>query len=268
MKSRFSYLSLLIIFAGLLAACGPSAEEIAATAQAQQNQEATATAAALPTQTSTPTPTSTATATPTATITPTPIPTSALVPDIEVVTYVDFDYLPGSWFSAPNVHLKDGIASLDPSETWDGIFTESNLSAGQTVLITYKFAPNTVTQLAVETGEFGTESYRSWGFSNGFGYARPLAQDGQRGYPVDWRTNYVSFVADQWYGVALYIGSTDEDFRIRLWALDDPSTVQEQSYSLTVTGSPRWNSKITNGPKGSSMIDRWEVIEGWPWGDE
>jgi hypothetical protein len=78
MKACCKHLMLSIISIGLLAACGPSSDKIAATAQAQLDQEATAITAALPTATLTPTPA----IDPTPTTEPTATPDGLSVPEV------------------------------------------------------------------------------------------------------------------------------------------------------------------------------------------
>jgi hypothetical protein len=82
---------IVVVFCFLLAACGPSAEQLTATAVMAKAQTQTA----APTFTPTLTPTTTLTPTPTVTLTPTPKPTSTATPTPSPLgSVVKLDFLP------------------------------------------------------------------------------------------------------------------------------------------------------------------------------
>jgi hypothetical protein len=101
-RNIFSLFTLLIIMTLMLASCGPSQDEIEATATQQAaNDHATQTANAptatltstltpTPTETPTPTPTFTPSPSPTRTLTPTDTPVPTLAPPVEMEPFVSF----------------------------------------------------------------------------------------------------------------------------------------------------------------------------------
>lgn len=130
MNTKNTIIALSLFICTVLSACGPSAEQLEATAvQATANTDATLTAqapTATPTFTPTPTSTATPTSTPTPTPTKTPTPTATATPAFSSVALTiddlpaGFEALPESDLQAMGQGFGDGASALgfqDPNSS-------------------------------------------------------------------------------------------------------------------------------------------------------
>ncbi len=132
MKTKLYLFVLFSLLALSLAACGPSPEQVNATAtqvaanifgtQTAQAPTATSTNTPTPTATSTPTPTPTSTPTSTPTVTPTP------TPDILEATSLTIDDLPPGFEDMPSSQLKDMQKQLPEGATGFGFMDQENFT--------------------------------------------------------------------------------------------------------------------------------------------
>lgn len=220
-----------------------------------------------PAPTATPEPTATPTSTPTAT--PTPVPMSVFVPDEPLLFENDFEGeppVPGSWFVSDSVSFENGLVLVNPHPDWDGLTSEARWVSGQTILLNFRYAPGSQNDMSAATGNWDTPTFRQWGMEIAYGLPRPVHWIGRQWLPLNWQRGFVQTSADQWYVLMIHIGSSEEDFVVRLWNQEDPTQFMETRFlpDDESWGNQQWTVFMQTGPQGGLEIDRLEVIEGLP----
>jgi hypothetical protein len=225
---------------------------------------ATSTVAAVPSQTLTPTQTNTPTVTPTPTrtLTPTPIPTSSLVEGAFMSFWNEFDDsdpVRGDWYLFPNVVVDDSLMIIRGSEDWDGAYGNIHLVDGQTILIQFRYSGSSGIHMAVETGEWETETYKAWGVGSEDSDFTPAISEGLLERSV-WFSGTLQPVPDRWYVLMLHIGG-EEPFVARLWDYDDPALFLEAELDMGDSWAGlTWAPVIAVGPYGRLEIARYEEL--------
>jgi hypothetical protein len=225
---------------------------------------ATPTATVVPSVTPTPTQTSTPTITPTPTTTPTPtpIPTSSLVNGALLSFWNEFDNsdpIRGDWYLFPNVVINDGLMIIEGSEDWDGAYGNPHLVDGQTVLIQFRYSRGSGIHIAVETGEWKTDSYRAWGVGAEDSEFSPAISEGllERS---SWFVGSLQPTPDHWYVLMLHIGGK-EPFVSRLWDYNDPSQFLETQIEMDDSWAGlKWSPVLAAGPHARLEIARYEEL--------
>jgi len=222
-----------------------------------------------PTTTPAPLPTSTPLPTNTPvpfTPTPTPPPVSALLTGNHLLTYWNefdsTDPLRGDWVFFTNVAVKDSMMQIEHSDKWDGVYGNQHLLNGQTILMKFRFETWSDLHLAVESGEFGTDSYRSWGIGSEGGIFSPNYSEGIQEYTSSFGPEDIELIPDKWYVLMLHIGN-EESFITKIWEFDNIKKSYEVQLQLDETWRNRkWLSFFLVGPTGRLEIDRYEEIDG------
>lgn len=230
-----------------------------------QTPELPPTITATPIPTNTKNPTSTPTPAPTGTFTPTPIPTSAFLPGETISFWNEFDNtdpLRGDWVFSQNVKVENGLLIIEHSDNWSGVYGNSHLSDGQTVLIQFRFSMWSDLHMAVETGEFETDSYRSWGVGAESNLFSPVFSEGTIDYVSSFSPEELALEHDKWYVLMLHLGG-NEPFVARLWEYKDPSNILNLQLEMNETWvGQKWLPLFLVGPSGKLEIERYEEIKG------
>lgn len=218
----------------------------------------------IPTVTYTPSPTSTPV--PTSTFTPTPIPTSAFLPGETISFWNEFDntdVLRGDWVFSPNVKVENGLLLIEHSDDWSGVYGNSHLTDGQAILIKFRFDIWSDVHMAVETGEFETDSYRSWGVGAESDIFSPVFSEGTIDYGNPFTPDDLELEPNTWYVLMLHIGGS-EPFVARLWEYNNPSNVFNLQLEMNETWTgKRWLPLFLVGPQGKLEIDRYEELKSY-----
>lgn len=275
---------LLILVTGLISACGPTAEEVAATVQVELDRSATSTAEALPTitPTATITPTPSPTDIPTNTPSPTPIPTSAFVPDVNILSAIEFDNespLPSYWWQSRNISVSDGLLHVMGIPEWEGTCgafpDQKSIEDGETLLIRFNFRPGTTVDLKISTDGWDTPSFKMWGTGTDAiwqPFFRVYSHEGDSSFGNWQQRSWTSFTydpaPDRWHIAMIHVGGT-EPFVIRVWDEEDPSLYKEafQTFPEEWAGQDWWlclhAGEGTTEDSGYD-VDRIEFLDGLP----
>lgn len=219
-----------------------------------------------PISTITKTPLPTATPEPTSTFMPTPIPTSAFLTGNVISFWNEFDPtdpLRGDWMFSPNVKVENGWLIIQHSDDWSGVYGNSHLSDGQTILIQFRFDVWSDIHMAVETGEFETDSYRSWGVGAEGDIFSPVFTEGTREYGGSFTADDLKLDPGQWYVLMLHIGG-NKPFIARIWEYNNPSKVVSFQDGMNETWvGQKWLPLFLVGPEGKLEIERYEELKGY-----
>jgi hypothetical protein len=223
----------------------------------------TITATVMPTRTKVPSPTPTPA--PTSSFTPTPVPTSAFLSGETLSFWNEFDNtdpLRGDWVFSPNVKVENGLLVIEHSDDWSGVYGNTHLRDEQSVLIKFRFDMWSDLHMAVETGEFETESYRSWGVGAEGNIFSPVHTEGTIDYGSSFSEDDLELKPNTWYVLMLHIGGT-EPFIVRIWEYSDPREAQEIQLALSRSWvGHEWLPLFLVGPEGKLEIERYEEIKG------
>ena len=230
-----------------------------------QTPETPATITATPMPTNTRNPTPTPTPAPTSTFTPTPIPTSAFLPGETISFWNEFDNsdpLRGDWAFSPNVKVENGLLVIEHNDDWSGVYGNTHLNDGQTVLIQFRFDVWSDIHIAIETGEFKTDSYRSWGVGAESDLFSPVYTEGTIDYGGSFTSDELELDPNKWYVLMLHIGGS-KPFIARIWEYNDPSNILNLQLEMNETWSgQKWLPLFLVGPAGKLEIERYEEIKG------
>jgi hypothetical protein len=212
----------------------------------------------IPTHTLTPTP---------ITPTPTPIPTSAFIPG-EVISYWNefdnTDPLRGDWVFFPNAMVENSYLTIEQSDDWSGVYGNPHLHDGQTIMIRFRFQNWSDIHIAVETGEFDTASYRSWGIGSEYNIFSPVYSEGTIEFESSFESDDdVKLDPEEWYVLMLHIGGQGP-FVARIWDYSN----QSKNYVIQVYMNETWTGQewlplFLVGPSGKLEIDRYEELKGY-----
>ncbi len=223
----------------------------------------TVTTTPIPTNTKTPLPTSTPA--PISTFTPTPVPTSAFLPGEVISFWNEFDStdpLRGDWVFSPNVKVENGLLVIEHSGDWSGVYSNPHLHDGQTILIKFRFDTWSDIHMAVETGEFETDSYRSWGVGAENDIFSPVYTQGTTDYGSSFTHDDLILDPGKWYVLMLHIGGS-EPFIARIWEYNNPSNISSVQVEMNKTWiGQKWLPLFLVGPEGKLEIDRYEELKG------
>ena len=218
-----------------------------------------------PVPTASPTPTQTMTPLPTQTPGPTPIPTSVFLSGQEIVYWNEFDNtdpLRGDWEFFPNVQVDNGLLIIKNSKSWDGVYGNSHLDNGQTILIQFRFDSWSDLHIAVETGEFDTDAYRSWGVGAEAGLFSPVFSEGKNEYENSFTSDDLALNPNDWYILMLHIGRDGDPFVAKIWKQYDLESSYEFQMNVDESWSgKRWSPLFLVGPTGKLEIQRYEEIK-------
>lgn len=218
----------------------------------------------LPTNTKTPSPTSTPA--PTSTFTPTPIPTSEFLAGEVISFWNEFDNtdsLRGDWDFSPNVKVKDSLLVIEHSDDWSGVYGNPHLNDGQTVLIKFRFEMSSDIHMAVETGQFETDSYRSWGVGAESNIFSPVYSEGTREYGGLFTDDDLVLDPETWYVLMLHIGGSTP-FIARIWEYDNTANSVQFEVQMNETWQgQKWLPLFLVGPAGKLEIERYEELKGY-----
>lgn len=227
-----------------------------------------------PTLTTTPPPTAsrfpspTVTSAPTGTFTPTPIPTSAFLPGEVIAFWNEFDHtdlLRGDWDFSPNVEVQDSLLVIEHSDDWSGVYGNPHLDDGQTVLIKFRFEMSSDIHMAVETGQFETDSYRSWGVGAESNIFSPVYSEGTREYGGSFTDDDHDLVLhpETWYVLMLHVGGSTP-FIARIWEYDNTANSVNFEVQMNETWQgQKWLPLFLVGPTGKLEIERYEELKGY-----
>jgi hypothetical protein len=222
----------------------------------------TITTTPVPTNTKTPLPTFTPA--PTSTFTATPIPTSVFLPGKVISFWNEFDHtdpLRGDWNFSPNVKVQDGLLVINHSDDWSGVYGNLHLVDGQTVLIKFRFDMWSDVHMAVETGEFETDSYRSWGVGGENNIFSLVYTEGTLDYGAPFTKDDLELEPRTWYVLMLHIGG-NEPFEAQIWEYANPSNAVRLQVEMNETWrGQKWLPLFLVGPAGKLEIDRYEELE-------
>jgi hypothetical protein len=218
----------------------------------------------IPTITKTPSPTSTPA--PTSTFTPTPIPTSAFLSGEVTSFWNEFDStdpLRGDWVFSPNVKVENGLLVIEHSDDWSGVYGNPHLYDGQTVLIQFRFDMWSDIHIAIETGEFETASYRSWGVGAEKNLFSPVYSEGTIEYENSFTDDDLNLDPKKWYVLMLRIGGGSEPFIAQIWEYNNPGKVFNLQVEMNETWiGQKWLPLFLVGPEGKLEIERYEELKG------
>jgi hypothetical protein len=225
---------------------------------------ATVTTTPIPT---TETPTPTLTPAPTSTFTPTPIPTSAFLPGEVIKFWNEFDNsdpVRGDWVFSPNVKVENGLLVIEHSDDWSGVYGNSHLYNGQTILIQFRFDMWSDIHMAIETGVFQTDSYRSWGVGAENNVFSPAYTEGTLEYESSFAPDDLELDPGTWYILMLHIGGT-EPFIVKIWEYDNTVNSMNLQVDMNETwAGQQWLPLFLVGPTGRLEIERYEELKGYP----
>jgi hypothetical protein len=217
MKAILRYGSLFFL-ALLLVACGPSAEEVAATYVAQTAEAAT--------DTPEPTATNTPTLTPSPTMTPTIEPPSVAVEyldGVEIIYTDNFDTFKNwSVWNSQTVNSDDGVVEIVGQQNWEGaLVQDKKLHENMGIMIEFKNTSGSEYEFVTNTGNWDTDSFRSFGVYGGNSPKADLWQ-GKNALGGNYLHGNIALKKDSWYGMMIAIDDEGEFFAI-VWDIDSPA---------------------------------------------
>jgi hypothetical protein len=219
-----------------------------------------------PTLTLTPLPSFTPTPLPTSTFTVTPIPTSAYLRGEVTSFWNEFDntdLLRGDWEFSPNAKVQDGLLVIDHNDAWNGVYGTSHLHDGQTILIQFRFDAWSDLHFAVETGDFETDSYRSWGVGAENDLFSPVYSEGKREYGDSFISDELKLDPGTWYVLMLHIGG-NKPFIARIWEYGNPENLHSVEIQLDESWQGKdWLPLFLVGPAGRLEIQRYEELRSY-----
>jgi hypothetical protein len=219
-----------------------------------------------PTTASTPTrmPSPTSTPAPTLTFTPTSIPASAFLPGEVISFWNEFDNtdpLRGDWNFSQNVKVENGLLVIEHSDDWSGVYGNPHLNDGQTVLIQFRFDMWSDLHFALETGEFETDSYRSWGVGAENNIFSPVYSQGTLDYGSSFTADELELHPGTWYVLMLHIGGT-QPFIARIWEYGNTADLHNVEIQLDESWQGKqWLPLFLVGPAGRLEIQRYEELK-------
>lgn len=216
----------------------------------------------VPTQTPSPT----HTPAPTGTFTPTPIPTSVLLHGELTSFWNEFDNtdpMRGDWVFAPTVKVEKGLLVIEHSADWGGVYGNPHLNDGQTVLIQFRFDMWSDLHFAVETGEFQTDSYRSWGVGAEGNVFTPVYSEGMLEFESSFEPEEFELEPGTCYVLMLHIGGEDS-FIARIWEYGDQENLHSIQLQMNETWKgQKWLPLFLVGPTGRMEIERYEELRSY-----
>ena len=229
-----------------------------------------------PTNVSTPSPTKTPTLAPTSTYTPsptliptntytpTPIQTSLFLSGEAISFWNEFDStdpLRGDWVFFPNAKVENGLLIIEKSDDWSGVYGNSHLQDEQTILMQFRFDNWSDIHIAVETGEFGSDSYRSWGVGAEYNIFSPIYSEGTLEFDDSFTpVEDLELDPGKWYVLMLHIGGT-HPFVARIWEYTDPTEIYNAQVEMNETWvGQEWLPYFLVGPVGKLEIERYEEL--------
>lgn len=217
-----------------------------------------------PTSTNTPTPRPTSTAVPTSTPEPSPTPMvySQLLNYNQTITYWNefdnTDPVRGDWYMFPNVVIEDGLVVIEATENWDGVYGGVHLEDNDAILVKFRFSELASFYIMIESGEWLTDSYKSWGIGSDNGEISPVIADGSLEYFGTFSKD-LYLTPDHWYFVLLYIGG-EENYRLEVWDFAEKMILAEFSSDMGERWvGQEWSPSMIVG-SGYLEIDRYEEI--------
>jgi hypothetical protein len=209
------------------------------------------------------TPSPTHTPAPTSTFMPTPIPTSVFLPGELTSFWNEFDNtdpLRGDWVFAPTVKVENGLLIIDHSDDWNGVYGNQHLNDGQTVLIQFRFDMWSDLHFAVETGEFQTDSYRSWGVGANNIFA-PVYSEGTLEFESSFEPEGFELDPGTWYVLMLHIGG-ENPFSAQIWEYGNNENFHNVEIQMDETWEGQtWLPLFLVGPAGRLEIERYEELK-------
>ena len=164
----------------------------------------------------------------------------------------------------PNVMVENSYLIIEKSDDWSGVYGNPHIHDGQTILIRFRFENWSDIHIAVETGEFETESYRSWGIGSEYNIFSPAYSEGTIEFEDSFATDEdVVLEPGNWYVLMLHIGG-ENPFIARIWDYSN----QSKNYTIQVEMDDTWAGKkwlplFLVGPSGKLEIDRYEELKGY-----
>ena len=169
------------------------------------------------------------------------------------------DPVRGDWYLFPNVKIEDGLASIESTANWDGIYGDLHLEDGQAILVKFRFYEDSDFYITFETGEWLTDSYRAWGIGSEDGVIAPVISDGNLEYTGEF-SGFSELLPDHWYVVMLYIGGS-KPYNIKIWDFAEKIVLLEYTSQM----DDRWVGLIWSSTmivgSGFLEIDRYEEID-------
>ena len=220
----------------------------------------------VPSSTFTPLPSLTFTLEPTITFTATAIPTSALLPGEVLSFWNDFDntdILRGDWAFFPNAKVYDGLLLIEHSQDWSGVYGGLHLQDGQTILIQFRFESGSDLHFALETGQFETDTYRSWGVGAESNIFSPVYSEGIREYGSSFTADELVLDPGTWYVLMLHIGGA-KPFIARIWKYGNIDNLHSVEIQMDKTWQGQeWLPLFLVGPVGRLEIERYEELKNY-----
>ncbi|KAA3647760.1 MAG: hypothetical protein DWQ07_01905 [Chloroflexi bacterium] len=243
---RFFHLVIFIVIFGFLASC---------------QSQPTSTPTTIPTATEQPT----QTPPPTATKTPEPEPTSTLVPTIEtppilsdylVQPMVELEY--GLSYSSSFMweyefgKFSDGKIQLNNTPDWDAYFiTNESFTEGHAILGRFSRGSGANYNIGIQTGEFGTPSFRGWSVHGG-DVTNMSNRFGEEWLGYQPLIGNLTLNVNELYYILLAVNS-DGEFLAVVWDANDPTRIirYDQAFGDEWTGK-EWRFRI--GSKGGEVF--------------
>jgi hypothetical protein len=182
--------------------------------------------------TDTPIPTATSTKPPTSTPIP-PTPTlappsilSELIDNVIITSVDNFDNI-RKWetWNSQTAKVSNGVVEIQGQPEWNGGFVQlKKFGEGTGVVIEFKNTSGKEYSFGMDTGEWNTDTYRSFGVIYYVGnLPRVLLTQGKNNVGSgSYLNGNLSLKKDTWYGFAIAIGK-DADLFSMVWDLNDPS---------------------------------------------
>lgn len=217
--------------------------------------------------TDTPVPTSTSTKPPTSTPIP-PTPTLAppsklsdLLNDVVIKSADNFDNINKwiTWNSQTTTELN-GVLEIQGQRDWQGALVYSQkFQEGMGFVIEFKNISGNEYEFVVDSGNWDTDSFRSFGI---YGGKRPKADlwQGKNAIGGNYLHGNLSLTKDTWYSLAIAIGKNGEFFAV-IWDLNNPSNgaIYHETLSEKWVGKT-WEFLIQTNTGTTLNVDNFSVF--------
>lgn len=170
--------------------------------------------------------------------------------ELEVTSRNRWDYYPSSSY----VEFSEGQVQLIGKSYWEtSLSPRRQISAGEAILVLFKYDPNSEFELYIDDGQWQATNYRRWGVYAGNFFETNIFS-GASGIGFNSLGGALTLSSGTWYYLLLAVDE-EADFLALVWDHDNPSrqTEYRRKFDDTWTGRS-WEFQIGVN-KGSVYID-------------
>ena len=170
---------------------------------------------------------------------------------------------PEAWYITSSSEIENNVLTFQGNNWIDkNVFIRNDFNDYQGVLMAFQCSPDSLAQIALETGQWESSSFRSWGINcktDSQSAIEPNITQGREGFARAPFTGNLIFEPDHWYALLLTVGG-DGEFIARIWEPDQPEVYTElRQLNGSEWDNRRW-SLLIGGEKGSISITNFQIL--------